>query len=150
MGLKAACNCWGKVASCQGLTHHSDVVVEVPTDDDRGVRVLPGDVLGDIDNSFGAVFQLLLLSWLDVAVEDLHSVGTDFQLCPAQVGTHGLHQRQLRIGERRRPSANMALGIGLERPVAVEKEWTLKLCLVETYELWSVLGEDLVHLMLFL
>ena len=37
----------------------------------------------------------------------------------------------------------------MERPVAVEEEWTLKLCLIETYELWSVLGEDLVHLLLF-
>ena len=44
----------------------------------------------------------------------------------------------------------MTLGIGLERPVAVKEEWTLKLCLIETYELWSVLGEDLVHLLLFL
>ena len=60
MGLSATCYCWGKVASCQGLTHRRDVVVEVPTDDDGGVRVLPGYVLGDIDDSFCSVLQLLL------------------------------------------------------------------------------------------
>ena len=91
------------------------MVVEVPTDDDRDMRVLPGDVFGDIDDPFGTVLQLLLFSWLDVAVEDLYSVGTDLQLCPAQVGTHGLHQRQLRIGEQRSPAATMALCIGLEK-----------------------------------
>ena len=60
MGLGAALNGRCEVVLHQCLTHHRDVVVKVPTDDDRGVRVLPGDVLGDIDNSFGAVFQLLL------------------------------------------------------------------------------------------
>ena len=64
-------------------------------------------------------------------------------------GSDGLYQRQLRIGERRRPAAAVALGIGLKRPVAVEEERTLKLCLVETYELWPVLAEDFVHLLLF-
>ena len=59
MGLGAALNCRCEVALHQRLTHHRDVVVEVPTDDDGGVRVLPGDVLGDIDNSFGVVPQLL-------------------------------------------------------------------------------------------
>jgi hypothetical protein len=81
--------------------------------------VLSGDVLGDINNSFCSVLQLLLLSWLDIAVEDLHSVGTDLQLCPAQVGTHGLHQRQLRIGERRCPAAAMALGIAASQPIGM-------------------------------
>ena len=150
MGLGAALNCRCEVVLHQCLTHHRNVVVEVPTNDDMGMWVLPGDVFGDIDDPFGMVLQLLLFSWLDVAVEDLYSVGTDLQLCPAQVGTHGLHQRQLRIGERRCPAATMSLCIGLERPVAVEEEWALKFCLIETYELWSVLGEDLVHLLLFL
>ena len=44
----------------------------------------------------------------------------------------------------------MALCIRLERPVMVEVEWTLKFRLVETYKLWPVTAEDLVHLLLFL
>ena len=76
MGLSATWDCRSKVASCQGLTYHSDVVVEVATDDDRGMWVLFDDVLGDIHNLSCPVFQLLLFPRLDVAVEDLdHMVG---------------------------------------------------------------------------
>ena len=76
MSLSATWDCRSKVASSQCLTHHSDVVVEVPTDDDRGMRVLLDDVLSDIHNLPRSVLQLLLLPWLDVAVEDLdHMVG---------------------------------------------------------------------------
>ena len=145
MGLGATLDRWGKAVLHQRLTYHSNVVVEVPTDDDRGMRVLPGDVFGDIDNFLGTILQLLLLSWLDVAVENLHTVTTDLQLGPAQVCAHSLHQRQLRVGERRCPAATIFLGIGLKGPVAVKEERTLKLCLIETYKLWSVLGEDLVQ-----
>ena len=77
MGLGAALDCRCKVVLHQCLTHHRYVVVEVSTDYDRGMLVLPGDVFGDINDSFGSVLQLLLLSWLDVAVEHLHTVATD-------------------------------------------------------------------------
>ena len=60
MGLGAALNCRCEVVLHQRLTHHRDVVVEVPTDDDGGMRVLSGDVLGDINDSFCFVLQLLL------------------------------------------------------------------------------------------
>ena len=83
MGLRATCNRRCKVALCQRLTHHRDVVVEVAPDDDRGMRVLLDDVLGDLDHSLGTVFELLLLSWLDVAVEYLYDVVPNLQLCPA-------------------------------------------------------------------
>ena len=83
MGLRATCNRRCKVALCQCLTYHRDVVVEVAADDDRGMRVLLDDVLGDLDHSPGTVLELLLLSWLDVAVEDLDNVVANLQLCPA-------------------------------------------------------------------
>jgi hypothetical protein len=92
MGLSATLYRWGEVASCQGLTHHRDVVVEVTTDDDRGMIVLLDDVLGDIHNLPCPVFQLLLLPRIDVAVEDLDDMVGDLQLRPAQVGTHGLDE----------------------------------------------------------
>ena len=90
VSLSATWDCRSKGASNQCLTHHSDVVVEVPTDDDRGMGVLLDDVLGDIHNLSCPVFQLLLLLRLYVAVEDLEDMVGDLQLSPAQVGTHGL------------------------------------------------------------
>ena len=83
MGLGAALNGRCEVVLHQCLTHHRDVVVEVATDDDRGMRVLLDDVLGDLDHSLGTVLELLLLSWLDVAVEHLYDVVADLQLRPA-------------------------------------------------------------------
>ena len=75
------------------------MVVEVPTDDDRGMRVLLDDVLGDIHNLSCSVFQLLLLPRLYVAVEDLDDVVGNLQLSPAQVGAHGLDEREFGIGQ---------------------------------------------------
>jgi hypothetical protein len=77
MGLSATFNCWGKVTSFQGLSHHRDVVVEVPTDDDGGMRVLLDDVHAEIHYLLRSVLQLLLLPWLDVAVEDLDEMVGD-------------------------------------------------------------------------
>ena len=68
------------------------MVVEVPTDDDRGMRVLPGDVFGDIDNFLGTILQLLLLTRLDVAVEHLDRVSADFKLGPTKMCAYGLQQ----------------------------------------------------------
>ena len=92
MGLSATCNCWSKVASRQGLTNHRDVVVEVATDDDGRMWVLLDDVISDIDYLLRSVLLLLLLPWLDVAVEDLDHMVGDLQLSPAQVGAHCLHK----------------------------------------------------------
>ena len=92
MGLSATLYRRGEVASCQGLTHHRDVVVEVPTDDDRGMRDLLDDVLGDIDYLLRSVLKLLLLPWLNLTVEHLDHMIGDLQLGPAQVCTHGLDQ----------------------------------------------------------
>ena len=68
------------------------MVIEVPTDDDRGMRVLFDDVLSDIHDLLRSVLQLLLLPWLNVAVEDLDHMIGDLQLGPAQVCSHGLDQ----------------------------------------------------------
>ena len=44
----------------------------------------------------------------------------------------------------------MSLCVGLERLVAVQEQRTLQLRLVEAHQLWTVLAEDLVHLLLLL
>ena len=69
-----------KVTVCECLADLHDMVVEVATDHDWGVRILLGDVLGDLDDSPCSILQFLLLSWLQVAVEYLYSVATDLQL----------------------------------------------------------------------
>jgi hypothetical protein len=51
MGLRATLDRWCEVALCKCLTYHRNVVVEVPTDDDRGMRVLLHDIPRDIDDS---------------------------------------------------------------------------------------------------
>ena len=70
-------------ANLHGVSASHTMVVEVATDDDQGVRVLLDDVLGDLDHPLGTVFELLLLSWLDIAVEHLYDVVPNLQLCPA-------------------------------------------------------------------
>ena len=73
--------CKGTVGECLADLH--DMVVEVATDHDWGVRILLGDVLGDLDDSPGSILQLLLLPWFQVAVEYLYGVTADLQLRPA-------------------------------------------------------------------
>jgi hypothetical protein len=114
MGLRATLDRWCEVALGECLAHHSNVVVEVAADDDRGMRVLFDDVSCDVHDLSCAILQLLLLTWLDIAVEHLNSVTTDLQLSPTQMRAHGLHQREFRIGERRCPTSTVALSIGLE------------------------------------
>jgi hypothetical protein len=60
MGLCATLDCWGKAVLRQRLAYPSNVVIEVATYDDGGMRVLSGDVLGDINDSFCSVLQLFL------------------------------------------------------------------------------------------
>ena len=72
------CRC--KVIVCECLADLHDMVVEVATDHDWRVRILLGDVLGDLDDSPCSILQFFLLSWLQVAVENLNSVATDLQL----------------------------------------------------------------------
>ncbi len=106
--------------------------------------------IGEINNSFDEVLHLLLFSWLDVPVEHLDCVSSDIQMRPVQMCPFGLDQQQLVIVEGYCPNPTMGLSIGLKQLVSVEKEWALKLCLVETYDLQSVLAKDVVHLLLLL
>ena len=47
------------------------MVIEVPTHDDRCVRVLPDDILNDVQDSLGPVLQVLLFPRVEIAVENL-------------------------------------------------------------------------------
>ena len=69
-----------KVTVCECLADLHDMVVKVTTDYDWGVRILLGDILGDLDDSPCSILQFLLLPWFQVAVEYLYSVATALQL----------------------------------------------------------------------
>ena len=77
MGLGASLNGRCEVVLNKCLTHHRNVVVEVATDNDRGIRVLLDDVFGDIHNLLRSFLQLLLLPWLNVAVEEVDGMVGD-------------------------------------------------------------------------
>ena len=74
------------------------MVVEVTTYDNRSSGVLPDNVSGDLNHPFGSLFQVLLFSRLEVAVEDLDVLVTQFQLGPAEVCPKCLHKLQSGVG----------------------------------------------------
>ena len=80
-----------KVERGQLLDDVAHVVVEVTTYDNRSMRVLPDDVPRDFRYPFGPLLQVLLFPWLEVAVEYLDVLFTQFQLGPAEVCPKCLH-----------------------------------------------------------
>ena len=80
-----------KVERGQLLDDVAHVVVEVTTDDNRSMRVLPDDISGDFRYPLSPLLQVLLFPRLEVAVEDLDILITQFQLGPAEVRPKCLH-----------------------------------------------------------
>jgi len=71
MSLSAGVECRVKTERSQLLNDVSHVVVEVTTDDYRSSGVLPDNVSGDLDHPFSSLFQVLLFSRLEIAVQNL-------------------------------------------------------------------------------
>ncbi len=82
----------------QLLNDISHVFVKVTTDDYRSTGVLPGNVSGDLDHPHGSFFQVLLLTRLKVAVENLNVLVAELQLGPTEIGAKCLHQLQSGVG----------------------------------------------------
>ena len=61
------------------------MVIEVPTYDDRCVRVLPDDILDDVKDSFSSVLQVLLFSRVEITVENLDVCVPELELRPTHV-----------------------------------------------------------------
>ena len=61
------------------------MVIEVTTDNDRCVRVLPDDILNDVQDSFGPVLQVLLFSRVEITVENLDICVPELELGPTHV-----------------------------------------------------------------
>ena len=67
------------------LRTFNNVVVEVTTHDDRCVRVLPDDILNDVQDSLGPVLQVLLLPRVKITVENLDIRVPELELGPTHV-----------------------------------------------------------------
>jgi hypothetical protein len=74
------------------------VVVKVTTYDYRSAGVLSDDVPDDLGHSHGPLFQVLLFSGLEIAVENLDVLVAEFQLSPAEKCPKCLHQLQSGVG----------------------------------------------------
>ena len=82
----------------QLLNDISHVVVKVTTDDYRSSGVLPDNVSGDLNHPFGSLFQVLLFTRLEIAVENLNVLVAELQLSPTEIGAKCLHQMQSGVG----------------------------------------------------
>ena len=91
VSLSARLYCGIELERSQLLDDEVHVVVEVTTDDDRSIRVLPNDISDDICHSSGSVFEVLLLPWLEVAVQYLHTVVAHPHLSPTEVRPKRFH-----------------------------------------------------------
>ena len=74
----------GEIKWPQLLEDVIHVVVEVTKYDYRSAGVLPDDVPDDLGHSYGPLFQVLLFSGLEIAVENLNVFVAEFQLSPAE------------------------------------------------------------------
>ena len=81
----------GEVEGPQLLDDVSHVVVKVTTHDYRSAGVLPDYVSDDLRHSCCPVFQVLLFSWLEIAVENLNVFVAELQLSPTEECPECLH-----------------------------------------------------------
>ena len=70
------------------------MVVEVTTDNDQSIGVLANDISNDIGDSLRSLMEVLLLTWLKVAVQNLYVGAAHLYLGPAQIRPKSLHQLQ--------------------------------------------------------
>ena len=91
-------NCGGEIKRSQLLDDVVHVVVEVTTHDYRSAGVLSDDVPDDLGHSYGPLFQVLLFSRLEIAVQNLNVFVAEFQLSQAEECPKCLHQLQSGVG----------------------------------------------------
>ena len=98
MSLSTRLLCSSETERSQLLDDVSHVVVEVTTNDYRCIGVLLDDVPHHFCHSYRSLLQVLLLSRLEIAVQNLDIVVTQLQLVPAEIGAKCLHQLQVGVG----------------------------------------------------
>ena len=98
MGLSTWFHCSSETERPQLLDDVSHVVVKVTTDDNRSIGVLFDDVPHHFCHSHRSLLQVLLLSRLEITVQNLDIVVAELQLGPAEIGPKCLHQLQMGVG----------------------------------------------------
>ena len=98
MGLSTRLHCSSETERPQLLDDVGHVVVEVTTNDYRSIEVLLYDVPHHFCHSYRSLFQVLLLTRLEIAVENLDIVISQLQLGPTEVSAKCLHQLQVGVG----------------------------------------------------
>ena len=73
-------SCKTKKAQLLGNVGH--VVVEISTHDYRGFGILSYDISDNLSDSYSSFLQVLLFSWLEIAVKYLDKLVAELQLCP--------------------------------------------------------------------
>jgi hypothetical protein len=149
MSLNTRLHCSSETERPQLLDDVSHVVVEVTTNDYRSIGVLFDDVPHHFCHSLCYLLQVLLLSRLEIAVQNLDIVVAELQLAPAEIRPKCLHQLQVGVGSRCVPTSSAASMHGLERPEATQEEWGLQLGLTEADHLRSVVSQEIVDDLLF-
>ena len=76
----------------------SHVIVEITAYDYRRTGVLSDNVPHYLRHSCCSVLQVLLLSRLEIAVENLNVLVAEFHLGPTEVGPKCLHKLQSGVG----------------------------------------------------
>jgi hypothetical protein len=98
VGLSAGFECSGEIKGPQLLGDVSHVVVEVTTYNYRSIGVLSDNVPHNLRHSCCSVLQVLLLSRLEITVENLNVLVAEFQLSPTEVCPKCLHKLQSGVG----------------------------------------------------
>ena len=98
VSLSAGFECSGEIKGPQLLGDVSHVVVEVTTHNYRSIGVLSDNVPYNLRHSCCSVFQVLLLSRLEITVENLNVFVAEFQLGRTEVCPKCLHKLQSGVG----------------------------------------------------
>ena len=76
----------------------SHVIVEITAYDYRSIGVLSDNVPYNLRHSCRSVLQVLLLSRLEITVENLNVLVAELQLSPTEVSPKCLHKLQSGVG----------------------------------------------------
>ena len=85
MSLSTRLHCSSETERPQLLDDVSHVVVKVTTEDYRSIRVLFDDVPHHFSHSYRSLLQVLLLTRLEIAVENLDIRVAQLQLGPTEI-----------------------------------------------------------------
>ena len=85
MSLSTRFDCRGETERCELLDNVVHVVVKVATDNNWCVRILSNNVPNNFCDSLCSLLQVLLLSRLEIAVQNLDIMVAELQLGPAEI-----------------------------------------------------------------